>query len=377
MENDFVKLTVRSNGTFDLYHKQTRTTYHNLNLLEDTEDCGDEYNYGWAPNSRTITSEGVGGTMSIVERGPGIGTLRCDLVLHLPEGLTPDRMSRAERTVECPVSVYVTLHADLPRVDVLTVFGNNARDHRLRAHFPSVASADYCFAEGQFDVVRRPIDLPPGEDWCEKPVGQKPVQSYVAVDGTDCGLAVINQGMPEYEVLKGEPVTIAQTLLRSCGWLSRDDYEARPYNAGPVMPTPDAQCLGKQIFRYAVVPYQGNWKRAQVWQMAHQHNAPPRAVITGLHGGDLPKAQSFVSVAPSNIIVTSVKKAEKSNALVVRVLNTTPDDVDATITIAGKFKKAVLANLNEEPTGGKLATKGKTVSFPMPGFRMQTVLFEL
>ena len=377
LENDFVRINVRSNGTFDVFHKQTRTTYHNLNLLEDTEDCGDEYNYGWAYNSRTITSEGVGGTLSIVEKGPGIGTMRCDLVLHLPESLTEDRTSRSERTVACPVIVYVTLHADLPRVDVVTVFENNARDHRLRAHFPTGFVADYCYAEGQFDVVKRPLDIPSGEGWMERPVGQKPVQSFVAVDGTDCGVAVINQGLPEYEVIKGEPCVIAQTLLRCCGWLSRDDFQARPYNAGPTIPTPEAQCPGKHVFRYAVLPYQGTWKRALVWRQAHQHNAPPRTIVTGLHEGELPSELSFASVAPANLVVTAVKKAEKSDALVVRVFNTTPDDVEAVVTLSRKFKSAALANLNEEPTGPKLAVRGGTVRFPMPGFRVQTVLFKL
>lgn len=377
LENDFVKVNVRSNGTFDLFHKQTLTTYMNLNLLEDTEDVGDEYNYGSAFNSRTVTSEGAGGTLSIVETGPGIGTLRADLVLNLPESVTSDRMSRSERTVACPVIVYVTLHADLPRVDVVTVFENNAKDHRVRAHFPAGFVVDHCFAEGQFDVVKRSAELPSAEGWIEKPMAQKPVQSFVAVDGTDCGMAVINQGMPEYELVNGEPSVIAQTLLRCCGWLSRDDYKERPYNAGPTIATPEAQCLGKHVFRYAVMPYQGNWRRSQVWRQAHQHNAPPRSVITGIHKGELPKSQSFASVSPGNLVVTTIKKAEKAEALVVRVLNTTPDAVDAVITMPRKFKSAVLANLNEEPIDTRPEVQGSTVKFPMPGFRVQTVLFYL
>jgi mannosylglycerate hydrolase len=375
LENDFVKVNVRSNGTFDLYHKQTRTTYHNLNLLEDTEDCGDEYNYGWAYNSRTVTSEGVGGTLSIIERGPGIGVMRCDFVMHLPESLTADRMARTEKTVACPVIVYVKLHAGLPRVDVITVFENNVRDHRLRAHFPTGFPTDYSYAEDQFAVLQRPLDLPNGEGWIEKPVGQKPVQSYVAVDGTDCGIAIINQGLPEYEVIKGEQCVIAQTLLRCVGWLSRDDYQARPYNAGPMIPTPEAQCIGKHIFRYAVLPYQGTWKRALVWRQAHQHNAPPRTVVTGIHKGDLPKQLSFLSVSPANIVVSAVKKAERCDGLVVRVWNTTNDAVDATLTLYRKFKSAVLTNLNEEPLDAKLTVSGNSVRFGMPPFKVQTVMF--
>jgi mannosylglycerate hydrolase len=377
LENGFVKVLVRSNGTFDLYHKASRTTYQNMNLLDDTEDVGDEYNYGAAYNSRTITTEGAGGTLSTLERGPGIATLRADFVMRLPESVTDDRMSRSERTIDCPVVVYETLHADHPRVDVVTVFENKAKDHRLRAQFPLGFTADSSFAEGQFDVVQRPIEIPSGEGWFEKPMGQKPVQSYVAVDGTDCGLAVINQGLPEYEVTNDDPQAVAQTLLRCVGWISRDDYKDRPVNAGPTIYTPEAQCLGKHVFSYAVLPYQGNWKRALVWRQAHQHNAPLRTQLTSIHKGELPKEQSFVHVEPANIIVTAVKKAEKGDALIVRVLNTTPDKVEARITLNRKYKKASLVNLNEEPCDRKAASTDGKVKFDMPGFRVQTVKFEL
>ncbi|OFX13568.1 MAG: hypothetical protein A2Z18_08930 [Armatimonadetes bacterium RBG_16_58_9] len=377
LENDFVRLTVRSNGTFDLVHKETRTTYHNLNLLEDTEDVGDEYNYGRAYNSRTITSEGAGGTLSTVERGPGVGTLRADLVMHLPESVTHDRMARSERTAACPVTVFVSLHADLPRVDVTTVFHNNVKDHRLRAHFPIGFACDKCRAEGQFDVVERSLKVPAGEGWAEKPVGQKPVQSYVAIDGTDCGIAVINQGLPEYEIIMEEPYTFAHTLLRCVGWLSRDDYMERPYNAGPTAPAPDAQCQGKHVFKYAVLPYMANWRKSKVWQMAHQYNATPRCLLTDIHKGELPSEQSFVSVSPANVIVTAVKKAEKSDALIVRFLNTTPDDAQASVSVARGFSSARLTNLNEEPIDEQLPADGNTVTFPMPGFRIQTVMFGL
>ncbi len=377
LENDFVKLMVRSNGTFDLVHKETRTTYQNLNLLEDTEDVGDEYDYGAAHNSRTITSEGVGGTLSTVECGPGVGTLRADLVLRLPESITNDRMARSERTVECPVTVYISLHANLPRVDVTTVFHNNARDHRLRAQFPIGFTVEKCYAEGQFGVVERSLEIPAGEGWAQKPVGRKPVQSFVTIDGSDCGIAVINQGLPEYEILTEEPYTLAQTLLRCVGWLSRDDYPARPSNAGPTIPTPDAQCQGKHVFRYAVMPYMANWRKSKVWRMAHQHNAPPRTVLTGIHEGEMPAEQSFVRVSPDKVVVTAVKKAEKSDALIVRILNTTPDAVEASVSIPHGFSSARLTNLNEEPTDADLAVDGDTVSFPMPGFRIQTVMFEL
>ncbi|GAG69611.1 unnamed protein product, partial [marine sediment metagenome] len=49
--------------------------------------------------------------------------------------------------------------------------------------------------------------------------------------------------MPEYEIIPDNN-TIALTLVRSVGWLSRGDLEYKKGNAGPSFATPEAQCLG-------------------------------------------------------------------------------------------------------------------------------------
>ncbi len=195
-------------------------------MLEDTEDVGDEYNYGSAYNSRTITTEGAGGTLSTLERGPGIATLRADFVMKLPECVTDDRTSRSERTVDCPVIAYITLHADLPRVDVVTVFNNNAKDHRLRAHFPLGFTADCCFAEGQFDVVQRPVEMPSGEGWLEKPWARSRCRRmWLWTERTRaCGG---NQGLPEYEVVDASPAvapTLAECVTGYRGPITKKGY---------------------------------------------------------------------------------------------------------------------------------------------------------
>lgn len=376
MENDHVRLTIRSNGTFDIVHRDTKTVFFNQNMLEDTEDVGDEYNYSYARNTQTVTSEGVKGKLTIVEHGPVRATVRADFTLDLPECATDDRLSRSEKTIPCPVSVFITLHAHSSRVDIRTEIENNAKDHRLRAWFPTGFQSDWCRAEGQYDVVKRSVHIPEGKDWYEKPVGQKPVQSYVAIDGIDAGLAVINKGLPEYEVIADGQCTIAQTLLRCVGWLSRTDLETRPYDVGPVVSTPEAQCLGKQVFDYAVFPYRGSWKKAHIWQEAHLHNAPMRTSIVNQHEGKLPREHSLVRVNSPSLIITAVKKAERSNALVARVLNTTPDAVDAELTVNMQFISAYTANLNEEPQD-ELSVSENKVTIPMPGFRVQTLLFNL
>ncbi len=67
LENEFCRVTVHGNGTFDLHDKVADTDYAGLNLLEDTEDVGDEYDYSPCENSLTVTSAGIEGGVRIVE----------------------------------------------------------------------------------------------------------------------------------------------------------------------------------------------------------------------------------------------------------------------------------------------------------------------
>ena len=55
------------------------------------------------------------------------------------------------------------------------------------------------------------------------------------------------------EVLKNSTAEIAVTLLRSVGWLSRDDFATRKNHAGPFLETPKAQTIGEWEFDYSII----------------------------------------------------------------------------------------------------------------------------
>ncbi|MCX7942368.1 MAG: hypothetical protein N2516_04645, partial [Dictyoglomaceae bacterium] len=48
------------------------------------------------------------------------------------------------------------------------------------------------------------------------------------------------------------------TLFRCIGYLSRGDLKTRKEFAGPYIPTPNAQCLGKYNFEYSFVLLNSN-----------------------------------------------------------------------------------------------------------------------
>ena len=116
-------------------------------------------------------------------------------------------LARAEEAVSCPVTTQVTRWRGIPRTEFTTTLDNRARDHRVRVVFENQAGAfhpqPYSIAEGQFDVLRRPL-IHPLEGEGASPF--HPQQNWVALMGKDGAsdqlrtVTVINQGLPEYEI---------------------------------------------------------------------------------------------------------------------------------------------------------------------------------
>lgn len=140
-------------------------------------------------------------------------------------------------------------------------------------------------------------------------------------DGTT-GLAVLHDGVAEYEVVGGGR-ELAVTLLRATGWLSRDDGANRPAAAGPAIPLPEAQVQGPYRRRLALLPHHGTWEAAGL----------PRAAddllltleVAAVHPGTTrttPAAGSRLSVRGAE--VTAVERRDGGLELRAVRLATTP-----------------------------------------------------
>ena len=335
-----------------------------LCALENGGDVGDEYRYVKPIQDRLIEALGSSLNMEILDNSPVSATLRLTALVRLPVGA--EGPGRSEETTECPMTSYLAITAKSPRVDVVTEIENTAKDHRLRAVFPSGIKTDVAHAEGQFDVITRPIRPP--KEW-EGASDFFPQRSWVDVNDGERGLTIINKGLPEYEVYDDESRTIALTLLRCVGRLSGGG------DTPTAIQTPGAQCLGKHRFEYAILPHKGTWQEARVWQQAHQHNVPMPAVQTGAHDGELPLEQSFIEISPPELIITAIKKAEDRDALLVRFFNITDEDVHGARIKVRKATSARTVNLNEEPHNDLVMEADGSVALDVPGKKIVTLEF--
>lgn len=217
-------------------------------LVEDGDE-GDTYNYS-PPRAQTVVDVPDRVEVEVVERGP----LRARLLVRATYRW-PERIDDGVRVGEVVTTVDTTLEvrAGERTVRVTTALDNRSRDHRLRVHLPLPEPAARSLAECAFAVVERGLTAEGGET--EHGLPTFPSRRFVRAGG----LTVAHEGLLEYELVDlddtpGGPVarTLALTLLRGTGWLSRPPMAYRPLPAGPVVETPGAQVLGPRVLRWAV-----------------------------------------------------------------------------------------------------------------------------
>lgn len=244
VENKFFRVKFAADGSFDLYHKATKKEYRRLNVLEDTADLGDEYDYSPAPKDKSLWSRNQRGKLKITHRSPLAVEVEIAAALPLPANYDRKRKRRSSKLVRCPVHWKFIITAASPWVEVELKFENLAQDHRLRVHVPAPLSAQQTLTGQAFYIVPRPLKMPAGKNWVQAPSPTVPMQNFCAVEEARRGLAVLVNGLYEYQAskIKGG-VNLAVTLMRAVGWLSRGDLATRRKHAGPFYAPPDRKSV--------------------------------------------------------------------------------------------------------------------------------------
>lgn len=365
ISNDLLTLTADpETGLLTLTDHRTGATFSGLHRFEDGGDRGDTYNYDRPRHDEIVTLPGQPPTIR-VEHGDGRQSLIVEQTLLVPEALAEDREHRAAARVPLRITSRITLSRGIPRVDIETTVENHARDHRLRVCFPAPIVTDRAYHDGHFEVVTRSVPyVPPGRDtstWIEQPVNTVPQREFTAISDGRVSLILANRGLPEIEVIPGDgETTLALTLLRCVGWLSRGDLRSRQGDAGPSLETPGAQNPGTWTFHYSLIPADGDWRAAARW--AWQFAAPMRAVVTGVHPGTWPRGQSLLTVDDPTFVITAVKRAEDGRGWIVRGYNPTQKARTITLRPWRPFPSAQRARMDETPIEDLAAAEDGSVT---------------
>jgi len=387
IENEFFKVEVKSNGQINIFDKESKRDYNNICFLEDVGDWGDEYDFS-GPYRKQVDKKFNTFDSEIVEinklmKSNNQEALKIRMNLKLPVSLSKDRLNRQNKLTDNYIDISIFLYRDIRRIDFSIQLINNSKDHRIRVLFPSTIISKQIFADGHFFVVPRTVELPDGKRWMQKPSPTNHQKDFVSVHDKSVCFAVANRGLPEYEAIKNEDgtITLAITLLRSIGWLSRQKMDSRRNNAGPPLETPDAQCLGTHVFELSlfIENNKNDWSSAEIPAKAKEFNCPlfpifpssleshlgamNRFMMTPLGMSDpfseeldeiikpyLPQTLSFLEINNKNVMLSSMKKAERGDFLIIRLYNITPETQQTQLKLTEflKITHAEIVNLMEE-----------------------------
>ncbi|MBR5615788.1 MAG: hypothetical protein IKW66_03110, partial [Clostridia bacterium] len=178
MENEHLRVTINQSGTFDLYDKATGKTYPSQLLLEDSGDADNCYIHQTPFNDRrTYLSTANAASVRQLYDTPLGAAFEIVQTLTVPDGLKDNRSRRAELVGTVDITAVLTLHKDARRVDIKLTVNNHARNHRLRALFPTYLEEATLSRSGQpFDTVERVIHKEIDPELCEQPYPTSPMQ---------------------------------------------------------------------------------------------------------------------------------------------------------------------------------------------------------
>ena len=343
LENLLLRVTVDpKTGCFkSLYDKATNFESiapggcgNQLQAFQDTPKDYDAWNID-ADFEKHVTTLDKVDSVELIEKGPVRATIRIA------------RTWQNSKFVQD-----VSLYAGLDRVDVTNNIDWHESHVLLKAAFPLAASGAQATYEIPYGSIERPTTR--NNSW-EAAKFEVPALRWADLGDGNHGFSLINESKYGYDT-KGNVLRL--TLLRSPTW-------------------PDAEAdRGHHQFRYSLYPHSGDWKQALTVRRGYEFNYPLRAFQVEAHDGSLPAQHSFVGITGDNVVLTALKKAEDSDALLLRLYEWAGKTGDVQVSLPEGANSASLTNLMEKPDGAKLSITRNQITVPVHPYEIVSVRVE-
>jgi mannosylglycerate hydrolase len=355
--NEYFEAKIENNGSLTVKDYSTNTVYDNLNVLEEGGNAGDEYDFSPPRDDVIITTKNSTPDISVVHNGPLFAEVKIVHTLDVPVDTDVNRRSEEQDIMTIETFVKVNRHED--RIDIRTVIHNTVKNHRIRALFNTGINSKTHVADQQFGTIRREnylsqVEYWEKDNWEEKYFPIYPQQKFVDVSNDNRGLAILNKGLPQYEILNSEKPVIALSLLCGTDYMGKQDLVNRPgRRSGLHVETPDSSLLGKHEMEYSIIPHQGNEMDAHVAMKSDEYTTPALAVQVNSHSYASVHSDhnSFFRLYEANMAISAVKKCEEDDGVIVRIYNTTNQEMHSVKASFDTqfFNDIELVDLNEKP----------------------------
>lgn len=258
---------------------------------------------------------------------------------------------------ESTISVEVGLNAGSRMVDfTIKAFWLERGDEKrgvtmLRIAFPTNVTDPKAIYEIPFGSISRPVN------------GQEvPALRWADMSGArigssgECGVTMVNDCKYGHNSVDN---TLRLSLIRS------------PFDPDPIAD------IGEHTIRVGIIAHDGACVASDAFKAAAAFNLPMNVASTDIHEGGLPPSKSFLEVLTPNVMLSGLKKAEDSDAIVIRMYETEGRDTEARVRITDIVDPgatAVEVDLMEQPLSESTATmNGDTVAVRIPAHGIASV----
>lgn len=367
IENEFICLTAGSDGCVDLFDKVTGVTYKGLHELEDCGDVGHGWDHMYPQKDTVIRSTDAKnrGPVSISIRNESLlsASITVSYSLKVPKGVLPDNSKRLSDKIVIKIKTVYTLDAGSHRVDCHTTIDNKAKNHRIRAIFPTDRNCDTWFCDTSFDMVERDVQLFDTTDWLEKKREESPIKNMVAACDGNAGLAVITKGLCEACVQDNDHRSIALTLFRGFS-----------QSIGGHITT-ESQMQKVIALDYALVPFASENDRppVSIFDEVERFKMPLICFSGRVHDGDLPASGKMLNIS-GGAELSTIKVSEDEKATVIRLFNPDVNDIQAKLDCELGIKQAWLCNMAEDELSS-IEVDGKSLAVSIPAKKVVSIKY--
>jgi alpha-mannosidase len=331
LENEFFRLVLNPQTGWirSLFDKKTGREVlagegNVLQAIVDEPPNMSAWELGLKDASWNIGADGA--SVEIVERGPVRAVLRVKSAFR-NSLLVQD----------------IRLYHQVPRVDCRVHLDWQERNLMIKAAFPAAVKNSTAVFEIPYGAIPRPVD---GTE----------VPALRWIDLTDesgaYGLSLLNDCKYGFDV-KGNILRVSIVH-------------------GATEPDPEAD-RGEHELLYSLYPHAGDWKEAGSFRKGYELNSPLIAHAAMAHPGGWPADQSFLSVEPGNVILSSLKKESGyfNRNTILRLYEVSGKETEVSIELPGPAE-AMETDLIERPLA-KTNTDGKMLRFMIKPFEIKTI----
>ncbi len=343
-ENEYLRVKIQPNGTIDLLNKETGYTYKGMGYLMDMGDKGNMWMYDTPAGDQILNNLGENAMVSVRENGPLAVRFMIKNRIVVPKEYNWSKMCRSEEMVEIPVCTEIILRKGSRYLECGTTIENTAKDHYLKLCFPTNLNAAITSADGSFMVTEYPVLPSENGELRGNELARHPMQLWMNLESNGQGFAILSDATKDYEIMEHDDrQTIAVGLVR--GTRLRIACDNRLWMEYPG--DESSQSLRKFTYRYALMPYCGNWEQAKLYQEGMAFNVTLHACQFGRQQGQFPAVHSFMEISGDNLVLSCIKKAEERDSLVIRIYNPTDHSIQGTLKTALPCEKAYRIQLDE------------------------------